>query len=497
MILQKSHLARPTWPGCVCQDEHTRRDYVNALLRASIVNDAVLYSGALPEGGYTPAFRLQVLKDALHGEEQQVEDLPQSWRDLDADVVFSDPEMRAFLDGRAEDEDDESPPGADALHAAMILKESMQTSPQASEVAEAVLRQIGVLDLWISDIAAVHGLRRRYDFGRRPLEARASLSREVRESFNAQHRQWVEAFEEMQQVIAPLFFKLGNQSDDQQPKQQHYLPRFWLEGFADNGNASVVDVTGPRAKIDKNKGVSAIASEKDYYTLRSADGEPDYWVENYFGLLEDQATNPGRWTNLAAGEMVSDPLGRLFVAQILVLQMFRGPSFRASMKTLAEAKGYDIVAMGQATGEIPVTHGALQIEASSEWLTSEMAAMAADHEQPRRLFLRHWGLYETPDETGWALPMEPVIGMGGTPPLMSPVIYVPVNRRYLLSMSWNTTGNMPEATHAETMTEDAAQRVRQTIIEHAQRQPIAASRRLIVHPDDAGRWQGWCFGGLG
>ena len=311
---------------------------------------------------------------------------------------------------------------------------------------------------------------------------------------NDKRRQWREAFNEMQEIAERTLAPLLEKPAAQPPKRQHYIPQFWLDGFTQDGNAEVLDVAGPRA-VRVPKGLRSIAAEDDYYTLKSKDGEADYWVERYLGWFEDQASDPGRWKNLEVGEMVADPLSRLFVAQFLVVQMLRGPSFRQTLKTLAEVMAYDLLATAQAAGDLPATQGALTIEATPEGLVLEMASLAADHEQPRQLFLRRWGLHESPDETGWALPMEPVVGLGGIAPLSSPIIWVPVSRRFLLSMSWDYSGSMPEEQRAQPMPAQTAVLARKEIIAHAQRQPIAHTRRLIVHPDDAGAWQGWCFRG--
>ena len=312
-------------------------------------------------------------------------------------------------------------------------------------------------------------------------------------SLSLRGRQWREAFEEMQVSGERTLRRLFEQENADQPKRQHFIPRFWLDCFADKGNAAVLDVAGPKA-ARSTKGVRAIAVREDFYTLKAGEGEDGYWVERFLGWIDNEASNPGRWESLKIGEMVADPLSRLFVAQFLVAQMLRGPGFRQVLKSLAEVREHDIVSVGWAAEDIPPTGSSPQIEATQELLVGTIATMMADHVLPRQLVLRRWGLCEAPDETGWALPLEPVVGLPGIAPLSSPVIWVPVSRRFLLTLNWDYTFSAHEEPKAVTLTQETAARIRREIIAHAQRQPIADARRLIVHPNDAGRWQGWCFG---
>ena len=312
-------------------------------------------------------------------------------------------------------------------------------------------------------------------------------------SRGSKQQRWAGAFNEMMVLAESGLVPRIGMTTSQPPKRQHYIPQFWLSDFTDDGNADVLDVTGPRA-VKKPRGITAIAAEDDYYTVTGPDGEPDYWVEHYLGWFDGEVSNPGRWENLQAGEMVASDLDRLMVAQFLVVQMLRGPNYRQAMKTRAELMGHDIVAHGQSVGDIPDMEGSFSIEATPELLIPEMAKMAIDERLPRCLFGYRWCLYESPDETGWALPLEPVVGSNGAPPFLAPVIYVPVNRRYLLSLTQDYSDEMPaERQKAEPMLDKAAERIRLEIIAHTQQQHLARSRRLIVHPADAGAWTGWCF----
>lgn len=305
-------------------------------------------------------------------------------------------------------------------------------------------------------------------------------------------RQWREAHEKMQIAGERALKRLFNQEGPDSPENQHFIPKFWLCGFAQNSHAVVLDVGGEKVTRRK-KSLTQIASRDNFYTLKVVDGEDPYYVERFLGWLDGEAAAAGRWEALKNGKMVADPLSRLYVAQLLVAQMVRGPNYRRAIQSIAAVMAHDILCVGWAAGEIPPMGLAPHIEPTQEMLVTQITSMITDHEQPRQLCLRRWGLCEPPDDVGWALPMEPVVGLAAVAPLSSPVILVPINHRFLLVLEWDYTFSAHEEPEAVTLTPEGAARIRQDLIAHARRQPLVATRKLVVRPADVSQWLHWCY----
>ena len=311
--------------------------------------------------------------------------------------------------------------------------------------------------------------------------------------FVAMRARWLTAFEELNDIadrsLRSALNRGSTQSHKTKRQSQHFVPKFWLKEFVQDGHVAVLDTSGP-ATACVAKGIKSVACQDDFYTMATLDSEHDRWVEKYLEWLENLATRPehGRWTNLVQGKMVADPLDRLLVAQLLTTQYFRTPRFMEMLRGAAEQVGQRLVETGQPSGAISATSDPLKVElnmdANREWLVGQFANLMTGHELPRQLFMRRWGLYESPDATGWALPVNnPIISAEGTTSLFAPEIWVPISRQYILCMHWDHDVPLPE---------ERTERLHPPVADLLREATICNDDQLIVHPDDATAWQEWC-----
>lgn len=106
------------------------------------------------------------------------------------------------------------------------------------------------------------------------------------------------------------------------PKNQHWVPRFYLKHFATLDTRSTAN---PKVwLIDKQGEISEprlastqkICGQRYLYTPENQDGNRDWSFEEYLGRLEDAASN--YWDRLANGQLdLSDPEHRDQVAEFL------------------------------------------------------------------------------------------------------------------------------------------------------------------------------------
>ena len=230
------------------------------------------------------------------------------------------------------------------------------------------------------------------------------------------------------------------------PQQQHYIPRFWLLGFADPptraGKVSAVDLTGENrtSKISTKRA----ATESHFYTLTGSDEQPSPVLEDLLGYIEDKAAPA--FKKIASGSLGLGPVERLSVALLLAAQIVRTPThIRGVIQQAVNDIGEKLILQGQHLGVLPPMEGDFTVTSSDEYAHGVAFDGEALGNVTLILFCRRWSLFEaSTDSGGFVLPERPVVmwsgadrgfyGPGGV--LNSHWILVPVSRQFLLVMHW-------------------------------------------------------------
>lgn len=307
----------------------------------------------------------------------------------------------------------------------------------------------------------------------------------------ATQEQWLAAVESLNaeaENSLPAALKKGT---DPLPKgkkpRHHYVPKLWLKGFLrspEDGHVTVLDASGPATTRDKDKGIGSVACSPEFYTVATEDGGKDRWVEAYLGWLENLATRPehGRWTNLQQGKTPAEPLDRLLAAQLLSTQHFRVSRFMDTMTGAVTKVMQKIVDTGQAIGALPATEAPLRVKLANahDWGVAQAVDWMTGHQVPRQMFLRKWRLFESPDDIGWALPVNRSLLAAGGAGLGAPELWAPINRRYVLCMAWDPGDTIPEGP-PEVLHPPVAEQLRTGF--------ARSDTQFVVHPEDADAWQ--------
>lgn len=230
------------------------------------------------------------------------------------------------------------------------------------------------------------------------------------------------------------------------PQQQHYIPRFWLLGFADPptkaGRVSAVDLTG---KIRTSKiSTKRAATESHFYTLTGTDEQPSPVLEDLLGYIEAKAAPA--FKKIAKGSLDLSPVERLSVALLLAAQIVRTPThIRGVIQQAVNDIGRKLILQGQQLGVLPPMEGDFTVTSSDEYAVGVAFDGEALGDVTFTLFCRRWSLFEaSTDSGGFVLPERPVVmwsgadrgfyGPGGV--RNSHWILVPVSRQFLLVMHW-------------------------------------------------------------
>ena len=234
------------------------------------------------------------------------------------------------------------------------------------------------------------------------------------------------------------------------PKGQHFIPRFWVIGFAEPaekaGQVSEIDVSSPERQAKRY--TRRAASVEHMYTLTDASGERTVALEDALGVIEDAASST--FKKIAAGELPGSVLERLDVSLLLAAQLVRTPRSLLPIERAARDVTHKWIEMAKQEGQLPPTEGALDVEVDREFTLR----MAFDAEALSRcaffLFCRRWSLVRaTEGSCGFVLPERPVVmhsagrggfyGPGGV--IDAHEVLVPVSRRVLLMMYWLDDGD--------------------------------------------------------
>lgn len=115
------------------------------------------------------------------------------------------------------------------------------------------------------------------------------------------------------------------------PKKQHYLPRFYLAGFGQNGK---VWVHKKESGVYELRNPKTLATKHHYYTVLDEEGKKDATVENVLGMVESTAARI--IAKLETPEMISVQ-DKIHLAQFVALMKFRVPVFERWFADFSEA----------------------------------------------------------------------------------------------------------------------------------------------------------------
>lgn len=110
------------------------------------------------------------------------------------------------------------------------------------------------------------------------------------------------------------------------PKRQHFLPRFYLNGFAENGRLAVFDREANEIRVQTPENTGVIGH---FYTLEGADGRKRFELEQFLSEYETKASPIVR--KLAARQEIT-PDERADLAMFVALAAFRTPDIVDSLK---------------------------------------------------------------------------------------------------------------------------------------------------------------------
>ena len=229
------------------------------------------------------------------------------------------------------------------------------------------------------------------------------------------------------------------------PINQHYIPRFWLTGFAKPSNKSgkVTVIDGSGSKPPETISTKRAASEANFYTLATASDEHTVALEEALGRLESDAAPT--FKRMAEGHLPDQWLRRSDVSFLLAAQLMRAPETLRRVQQSMSALGRQIIEMGQQKGEVPPIPGGFEVEADRQAAMEVLWENEALSECAFYLFCRRWSLVRATDSSwGFVLPERPVVmhsgprggpyGTGGA--LTAHEVWIPVSRRFLLLMHW-------------------------------------------------------------
>ena len=269
------------------------------------------------------------------------------------------------------------------------------------------------------------------------------------------------------------------------PIQQHYIPRFWLVGFADPatraGKVSAVDLSGKRTTTVSTK---SAATEEHFYTVTGDDNRPNVIFEDMLGRIESWAAPA--FKRLARGCLALSETERRDLSLLFAAQIVRTPiHIQGVQRTVNEVADRQIK-LAQHHGVLP-PEGDFEVESSHEHAVGLAFDEAAFEHLSHFLFCRRWSILRaSTDSGGFALPERPVImrsdtdggfyGSGGVG--NSEQILVPVSRQYLLVMHWAEWSKDPEPSVYDL----AADHVRALNIELCVR---SGATTVFCHPHDA------------
>jgi hypothetical protein len=110
------------------------------------------------------------------------------------------------------------------------------------------------------------------------------------------------------------------------PKRHHFLPRFYLEGFARDGVVAVYDREADLVRVQQPLNTGVIGH---FYTLEDSEGRKRFELEKTLSEVEGKAA-PAMRKLAAREELTADERGDLAI--FVALAGFRTPDIVESLK---------------------------------------------------------------------------------------------------------------------------------------------------------------------
>ena len=229
------------------------------------------------------------------------------------------------------------------------------------------------------------------------------------------------------------------------PKDQHYIPEFWLKKFAERRERELVvaAIDGIGVKARETVSTGQAATMPHFYTLTTDSGERTVALEGLLGLLEGDAAPA--FKQMAKGRLPSSWLKRFEVSFFLAAQLIRTPASLRPIQQAMSDVARKMIEMAQEAGELPPIEGGFEVEVDQQTAMGALWSYETLDECAFYLFCRRWSLIGTAEGScGFVLPERPVVMCsGGTGGLFGPggvltahEVWVPVSRRQLLVMHW-------------------------------------------------------------
>lgn len=120
------------------------------------------------------------------------------------------------------------------------------------------------------------------------------------------------------------------------PKRQHYLPRFYLEGFSSNGLVAVYDRAEDEVRLQAPLNTAVIGH---FYTMTDAEGRQRFEVEQMLGDFEGRASPV--ISKLSEGQEITQQ-ERDDLSMFIALGSMRTPSTVDSIKAVSSSMAGEI-----------------------------------------------------------------------------------------------------------------------------------------------------------
>lgn len=229
------------------------------------------------------------------------------------------------------------------------------------------------------------------------------------------------------------------------PRDQHYIPEFWLKKFAQRRERELVvtAIDGTGVKARETVSTDQAATEPHFYTLTMDSGESTVALEGVLGLFEGDAAPT--FKQMTKGRLPNSWLKRFEVSFLLAAQLIRTPASVRPIQQAMSDVARRIIEMAQAAGELPPIPGGFEVEVDQQSAMGALWSYETLDECAFYLFCRRWSLVEAVEGScGFVLPERPVVpfswrngglfGPGGV--LNAHEVWVPVSRRRLLVTHW-------------------------------------------------------------
>jgi len=176
------------------------------------------------------------------------------------------------------------------------------------------------------------------------------------------------------------------------PKRQHFLPKFYLEGFTKEGMVAVFDRKLNETRIQQPVNTGVIGH---FYTMEDAEGRQRFELEQMFSESEDKASHTIK--KLAAWDEI-DADERSDLAIFVALAAFRTPDIVDSIKTFNSNFIGDMAQ--QMFADVEVVKERLRSKRDAQSTEEELDAEARDLVE-----FAQDGQYEVTTNHKWAVSM--------------------------------------------------------------------------------------------